>query len=73
MVNTVFRKIKELSANEMKPRAAIPVPTLCQELNMTAESVRPVITELIELRLIKYNEPEKQSVKLTLLGTTVKR
>ncbi len=72
-VNTVYRKIKELSAIGMRPRAPIYINTLIADLNMNSESISPLITELVDLRLIKYNEIEKQAVMLTLLGTTVMR
>lgn len=74
MVNTVYRKIKEISAAEMRPRVSIPLTLLFQELNgMPYDSVRLAVTELVDLRLIKYDDTKKMSVKLTLLGSTVKR
>ncbi len=73
MVNTVFRKIKELSANEITPRSPIPIDALVADLNIDKVSLAPIITELVSLRLIKYNTLEKKSVHLTLLGATVNR
>jgi len=70
VVNTVYRKIKELSAEEMKPRPAIFIDTLMQELNINLASLKQLLAPLVAERLIKYNEPEKRSVKLTLLGAS---
>jgi hypothetical protein len=71
--NIVYRKIKELSAVAGRPRSPIAIPILCRELAMPDDAVKPVIKYLIELRLIKYYEPAKQSIQLTLLGSAVTR
>jgi len=71
MVNIVFRKIKELSTNQAKPRMPVLIYTLMQELNINSESLKPFLIQLVALRLIRYNELDKRSVKLTLLGGSV--
>lgn len=70
MVNRVLDKIKELSAQEMKPRPAIAIDTLMQELNLNLSSLKSFLAPLIASRLIVYNEREMRSVKLTLLGSS---
>lgn len=73
MINTVYRKIKEISAGGMHPRIAIELDTLCLELNLSFAEVKMAIMELEYLRLIKYSDGKRHSVKLTLLGNTVNR
>jgi|GEM_PF-1107428 len=72
-VNDVYRKIKDLSAREWTPRPSIAVATLSSELSLTRESVMPMLTELQDMKLIRFNETTKASLRLTLLGHTVNR
>jgi hypothetical protein len=73
VTNVVYKKIKELSAEEMKPRPAISIDTLMYELNVNLASLKQLLAPLIAERLIVYNEREMRSVKLTLLGASVTR
>ena len=69
MVNVVYRKIKELSEMEMKPRPAISIDQLMHELNMNLATLKPFLELLVQSRLIIYSDRDKHSVKLTLQGS----
>lgn len=69
--NEVFRKVKEISRRNTRPRPLIAVLMLVEELRLTRPGLLPILTELKEHRLIKFNEPAALSIKLTLLGDTV--
>jgi predicted transcriptional regulator len=73
MVNSVYRKIKELCAMGLNPRGPVPINTLVHHLNISPARISMVLGELIEQRLIIYQGPQKQLVKLTLLGANVTR
>lgn len=71
--NEVFRKIKEMSRRTVNPRPVIAVRALAEEMQQAGSMLMPFLTELKELRLIKFNEPAVATIKLTLLGATVDR
>jgi Mn-dependent DtxR family transcriptional regulator len=71
--NLVFRKIKEISARGFHPRPAVITKELASELQVTTESIMPSLTELKQLRLVNFSDPKGSSVRLTLLGSVVKR
>jgi hypothetical protein len=70
MLNSVYNKIKELTANEMHPRSPILIPVLMHELRIAPEALRPLLAKLAALRLIRYSGHDHQFVRLTLLGCT---
>lgn len=71
--NEVYRKIKEISLRTPNPRPSIAVAGIASELQQVSEQIVPMLTELKDLRLIAFDKPSVQSVKLTLLGFTVTR
>jgi predicted transcriptional regulator len=71
--NEVFRKIKEISVRAVQPRPSVSVHELAQEMSVTRESLMPSLTQLKQLRLLNFNDAQGSSIKLTLLGTVVKR
>ncbi len=71
--NEVFRKIKEISVRAVQPRPSVSVSELAQEMSVTRESLMPSLTQLKQLRLLNFNDAQGSSIKLTLLGTVVKR
>jgi hypothetical protein len=71
--NEVFRKIKEISVRAIQPRPSVSVHELAQEMSVTRESLMPSLTQLKQLRLLNFNDVQGSSVKLTLLGSVVKR
>ena len=73
MENEVFRKLKEISLRSANPRPAINVADLSNELKTTHDALMPWLTQLKQLRLISFNEIHPVIIKLTLLGSVVKR
>ncbi len=71
--NVVFRKIKEISAREIQPRPTVNTNELAGELSVSPESIMPLLSELKKLRLLTFNDVKGSAIKLTLLGTVVKR
>lgn len=71
--NVVFRKIKEISARGMQPRPEVATLQIAHELSLPADNLLACLTQLQQLRLIAYCGNKEASVKLTLLGTVVKR
>ncbi len=71
--NDVYRKIKEISKRTANPRPQILVKGIADELLQMREQILPMLTELKDMRLITFDHTYVQSVKLTLLGTTVSR
>lgn len=71
--NEVYRKIKEMSARVANPRPFINITGIATEMMQVNEQILPMLTELKDLRLITFDKPNVQSVKLTLLGFTVSR
>lgn len=71
--NDVYRKIKEISQRAANPRPQISVTGIADELMQVREQILPMLTELKDLRLITFDNIYVQSIKLTLLGFTVKR
>lgn len=72
-VNEVYRKIKEMSAQQWNPRPVITISNISQELYTSRESLLPYLRELEDMKLIRFNEAAKLTVKLTLLGNNVSR
>lgn len=71
--NAVFRKIKEISARGMQPRPLVTAIQLAAELSVTSASLQPSLTQLKQLRLVNFGDSNGTSVRLTLLGSVVKR
>ncbi|MCW3122247.1 MAG: hypothetical protein JWQ38_1739 [Flavipsychrobacter sp.] len=71
--NDVFRKIKEISTRKIHPRPEVNTIELAQELEVTRESLMPWLNELKQSRLVTFNDTQGSSIRLTLLGSVVKR
>ncbi len=71
--NVVFRKIKEISAREIQPRPTVTAYQIASELAVSSDSLLPTLAELKQLRLVSFCDGKGASIKLTLLGTVVKR
>jgi len=71
--NEVYRKIKEMSDRTPNPRPMVNVDNMAAELNLVKHYILPMLTELKDMRLISFDKPNAEYIKLTLLGTTVKR
>lgn len=71
--NEVYRKIKEISSRTANPRPMVNVDNIANELNLMKHYIIPMLTELKDMRLISFDKPQAEHVKLTLLGFTVKR
>ncbi len=71
--NVVFRKIREISARGMQPRPVVTTLQLATELAVTSASLLPSLAQLKQLRLVNFNDGTGMSVRLTLLGSVVKR
>jgi hypothetical protein len=73
-VNEVYQKIKEISKRTANPRPEIVIQRLAEEMQQVREQILPILVELKDLRLIKFNQPAAVvSIRLTLLGHTVNR
>jgi len=72
-VNEVYRNIKELSSEGMRPRPLLTVLTLSERMHTGREVLFPFLAELQDLRLIRFNESGRTSIRLTLLGCAVTR
>ncbi len=72
-VNDVYRKIKEMSSQEWTPRPAVAVVNIARELESQREALIPLLTKLEDMKLIRFNESAKTSIRLTLLGNNVSR
>jgi len=71
--NEVFRKIKEISTRKVHPRPLVDTLELARELRMSRESLMPSLTQLKQLRLINFNDTNGAAIRLSLLGSVVKR
>ncbi|GAA4466755.1 hypothetical protein GCM10023093_21350 [Nemorincola caseinilytica] len=71
--NVVFRKIKEISVRGIKPRPMITVLQISRELSLTSDSLLAQLAELKRLRLVTFCDNGTTSIKLTLLGSVVRR
>ncbi|MCF8449392.1 MAG: hypothetical protein K9G49_05910 [Taibaiella sp.] len=71
--NEVFRKIKEISTRTIQPRPLVNTYDLANELSMSRENLMPCLASLKQTRLLNYHDAQAVSVRLTLLGTVVKR
>ncbi len=71
--NEVFRKIKEISARESRPRPEVTTFQLANELEISSDNLLPSLTQLEELKLLNFCDADASIVRLTLLGTVVKR
>lgn len=71
--NEVYRKIKEISGRTANPRPMVNVDNMAAELNLVKHYIIPMLTELKDMRLISFDKPQAEHVKLTLLGFTVTR
>jgi predicted transcriptional regulator len=71
--NEVFRKIKEMSLRTSTPRPLVNSSELAMELGITRDALMPSLNSLKQLRLVNFNDPQGQAIRLTLLGTVVKR
>lgn len=73
VVNDVFWKIREMSERTLNPRLRIHIHQLCQELSLILPQLKPVLEELKRRRLIDYCRPDKNFIKLTMLGYAISR
>ena len=71
--NEVFRKIKEMSTRTVHPRPLVNSSELARELGVSTENVMQTLQSLKQLRLVNFNDVKGLSIRLTLLGTVVKR
>ena len=71
--NIVFRKIKEISARGVQPRPVITAHQIESELSLSSNTLLPHLTELKGLRLVSFCDSGATAIKLTLLGSVVKR
>jgi len=71
--NEVFRKVKEISTRTVRPRPLITTGEIASELGTSVDIIIPLLGQLKQLRLLSFNEPQVQSIRLTLLGTVVNR
>ncbi len=71
--NIVFRKIKEISARDVRPRPAVSTGQLASELSLTREGIMPSLTYLKHLKLLNFSDQTCSAVSLTLLGCMVQR
>ncbi|MBL7683888.1 MAG: hypothetical protein JNK00_11055 [Flavipsychrobacter sp.] len=71
--NEVYRKIKEISSRTPNPRPMVNVDNMAAELKLMKQYIIPMLTELKDMRLISFDKPGAEYIKLTLLGFTVKR
>ncbi len=71
--NDVYRKIKEISSRTANPRPTVQVDSIAKELNQLRQMIVPMLIELKDMRLISFDKPSSEHVKLTLLGFTVTR
>ncbi|OSZ78991.1 hypothetical protein CAP35_12295 [Chitinophagaceae bacterium IBVUCB1] len=62
-----------MSCRTANPRPAIAVAGIATEMHQAREQILPMLSELKDMRLIKFEEPSAISIKLTLLGFTVTR
>ena len=72
-LNEVYRTIKWLSKMEMNPRPLLEVATVSGTLQCSTERIMPLLQELREMRLIKFDDLHAHAIKLTLLGNAVER
>ena len=71
--NEVFRKIKEMSTRTVSPRPLVNTGELAQELGITRDALMPSLNSLKQMRLVNFHDPLGSAIRLTLLGTVVKR
>ena len=71
--NEVFRKIKEISTRAVHPRPLINTGDIAKELGLSRENLMPLIAQLKQLKLVNVIDPQSATVRLTLLGSVVKR
>jgi DNA-binding IclR family transcriptional regulator len=69
----IFMKIKEISTRTVRPRPSVDTTDLAQELGITKDKLMPHLNQLKQLRLLNFDDTQAASIKLTLLGTVVKR
>ena len=66
--NEVYRKIVEISERTLNPRTPIPINSLTHELNLHERTLETALNQLLDMRVIKYHEVSRKSVRLTFLG-----
>jgi hypothetical protein len=71
--NIIFRKIKEMSVQAVRPRPVLSAYDVARELSMPVDELVEPLVHLNELKLINFSKADFDSVKLTLLGTVVVR
>ena len=57
----------------MHPRPLVDTLELARELSVSRENLMPSLTQLKQLRLINFNDTQAAAIRLSLLGTVVKR
>ena len=71
--NEVFRKIKEISTRAVHPRPLINTGDIAHELGLSRENLIPLLAQLKQLKLVNIVDPQSVTIRLTLLGSVVKR
>lgn len=71
--NLVYSKIKEISARGIQPRPAIAINDLSKELALSYDMLLPHLTNFRQLKLLNYCDSKMLYIRLTLLGSVVKR
>ena len=71
-VNDVYRKIKEMSAEQWKPRPVLAISSISERLLSDKDYLMPLLTSLSDMKLIRF-DMAKHSIQLTLLGNVVTR
>jgi hypothetical protein len=67
-IQSVFGKIREISAEGIDPRPYIAIATLQNEFRAGLDQLGPYLSHLKKMRLIIFNHKAPTAVKLTHLG-----
>ena len=62
-----------MSARTVHPRPVVHTAELAQELGVSRENLMQALNSLKQLRLVNFHDAQGGAIKLTLLGTVVKR
>ena len=62
-----------MSAEGWNPRPTLEVANISDRLRAHRDAVMPMLTELSDMKLIRFNEYGKTTLRLTLLGNNVNR
>lgn len=67
-IQSVFDKIREISARGLDPRPFIHFEELRSELRISADTLGPLLVHLKKMRMIIFDRKAMTAIKLTLLG-----